>query len=401
MIKRAVKSCFLVPFLFLILTLLFGRFAVPRSYSVDTNYCQYVQGVLFKRGVIHGGPEHFQSLSVHLNCMINPFRTGYASKYPPGYSALIAVGFLVGADKYINPVCGALTVLLLLLIVREHYRDDRTMFWASILSLVSTYFLYMSAEFWNHPSALLSCTVMVWAAFAAAVRPWVRGVAIVLALVYCSLTRPLSSLAMTLFLGGLLALRLIRKKETKSASFVVMLSILCGTVGGAVALSVYNFLLTGDPLLSGYEALHGPRHNPGFHVDPYGRDFTVLEGLRDLLVRWRSMNSWLFMWPIPSLSLLGIWLISFKKWRAFDLVCALWIVAQSFIYCFMWSAGQVPEGPRFLYECLPACIILSARGLADVEELLGAGRRARVALVVAVLGLSGSGFYRLVAWASL
>jgi hypothetical protein len=117
------------------------------------------------------------------------------------------------------------------------------------------------------------------------------------------------------------------------------------------------------------------------------------------VIRWRSMNQWLFLWPIPSLSLFAFWFVMFKKWRRFDAVCLLWIVLQSVIYCFMWSAGQVPVGPRFLYECIPAILILSARGVALTEEVLGAGRQARIALMVCVAGLSACGFYRLIEWA--
>ena len=65
----------------------------------------------------------------------------------------------------------------------------------------------------------------------------------------------------------------------------------------------------------------------------------------------------------------------------------------------MWSAGQVPVGPRFLYEALPAILILSARGLSIVEEVLGAGKWGRVGLVACVVGLSLCGFSRYMEWA--
>jgi hypothetical protein len=113
------------------------------------------------------------------------------------------------------------------------------------------------------------------------------------------------------------------------------------------------------------------------------------------------MNHWLFMWPIPSLSLLVVWLVSFKKWQSFDAVCVLWISAQSVVYCLMWSAGQVQVGPRFLYEALPAILILSARGMSIVEEALGSGRRVRVASVVLIAGLSLYGLYGYLAWADV
>ena len=393
------RNYFLVSLLFFALTLVVGRLPIQEKYDLDTNYCQYTQGVLFTHGVIHGRSEHFQSLSVHLNCMVDPLRTGYASKYPPGYSGLIAIGLFLGADTLINPVCGAVTLWLMLLLLREHYGKGTTLFWGALLSLVSTYFIYMSAEFWNHPSALMSCTLIVWAAFQRTALGWGRAVVIILSLTYCSLTRPLSSIAMTVFLGSVVVVRWWCQPEARREASRLLGVTVLGALSGGVAFGTYNYFLTGDFFLSGYEALHGASHNPGFHVDPYGRHFTLWEGLKDLAVRWRSMNRWLFMWPIPSLSLFGVWLVSFKKWRSFDGVCALWIMVQSLIYCFMWSAGQVPVGPRFLYEALPAILILSARGLSIVEEALGAGKWGRVGLIACVVGLSLCGFSRYMEWA--
>jgi hypothetical protein len=51
--------------------------------------------------------------------MFDPFHTGYASKYPPGYSALIAAMIPLRATTLINPLCGAITLLLMLLIVQR------------------------------------------------------------------------------------------------------------------------------------------------------------------------------------------------------------------------------------------------------------------------------------------
>jgi hypothetical protein len=105
------------------------------------------------------------------------------------------------------------------------------------------------------------------------------------------------------------------------------------------------------------------------------------------------------MWPIPSLTLLAVWALAVKRWEPFDVVCVLWIAVQSLVYCFMWSAGQVQFGPRFLYEAMPAFLILSARGATILEEALGATTRARVILLTTVVALSAVGFSRYVAWA--
>jgi hypothetical protein len=50
-----------------------------------------------------------------------------------------------------------------------------------------------------------------------------------------------------------------------------------GMAGGGLALGLYNHALTGNFFTSGYEALHGAPHNPGFHIDPYGPLSRTLE----------------------------------------------------------------------------------------------------------------------------
>ena len=392
------KRPLLISLCFLIVTVGLSHLAIGTAFSLDTNYCQYLQGVLFSRGVIHGDATHFKGLSVHLTCMFDPFQTGYASKYPPGYSALIAMALPLRATTLINPICGAMTLLLTLLIVQRGYRDSGIFFWTVVLSFASIYFLHMSAESWNHPSALLACTVIVWAALQEPTRSRSSSLFIVLALIFCALTRPLSAVGMALFL---LVVALQRRWNTSPdivSSTRLITSATIGIVAGGVALGLYNHVLTGDFFTSGYEAMHGPPHNPGFHIDPYGRDFTLWAALMDLGSRWRSMNEWLFMWPIPSLTLLAIWAVVYKRWSRCDATLLLWIGAQSLIYCLMWSAGQVQFGPRFLYEALPACIILSARGMTTIEEMLGGTTKVRLLLLVSVGGLSTVGFIRYVEW---
>ena len=61
------RNYLLVSLLFFALTLVVGRLPIQEKYDLDTNYCQYTQGVLFTHGVIHGRSEHFQSLSIHLS----------------------------------------------------------------------------------------------------------------------------------------------------------------------------------------------------------------------------------------------------------------------------------------------------------------------------------------------
>lgn len=379
--------------IFLFVSLPWSLRAFPIEYSVDTNYCQYVQGRLFAQGVVWGGGKEFRGLSSVWNCMLNVPGKGSASKYPPGYSALIAAAGSLGSTRVINPLCGALTLTLVLLTVSRMYASRQMVGWVAALSFCAIYFLHMSAEFWNHPSALLACAAIVWSVSRERGRELSSALIVALAIVYCLLTRPLSGVAMVLFLG---VIGFLRWRKGDGVFVRLGMPGVCAgiaTLIGIALMGAYNQILTGDPFISGYEMLHGAPHNPGFHIDPYGRDFTPWAALKDLVVRWRSLDHWLFMWPIPSLTLMAVWLISYRRWMVADGLFACWIAVQSLVYCYMWSAGQVQFGPRFLYEALPAFIVLSARGAVILEESIARTRRAKLIFRALVAVFAASGLY--------
>jgi hypothetical protein len=201
---------------------------------------------------------------------------------------------------------------------------------------------------------------------------------------------------MAMFVSGVAGVRWRQRDETSLRPVAMAITVGVSVVLGVALLGYYNEALTGSFFVSGYESLHGSAHNPGFHIDPYGRDFTPSVALRDLAIRWRSLNKWLFMWPIPSLTLLGVWCLSYRKWKAADGLFVWWIVVQSFMYCFMWSAGQVQYGPRFLYEALPAVVILSARGAVILEEVFFTSPLRRLAFRTCVLSCGVWGFWHYV-----
>jgi hypothetical protein len=380
--------------MFLALSLWWSYQAFPEEYSVDTNYCQYAQGRLFAQGVVWGRGKEFRGLSSMWTCMLNVPLKGSASKYPPGYSGLITVAWSLGSTRVLNPLCGALTLALVMLTTMRVYGSRLVTGWFVALSFLSVYFVHMSAEFWNHPSALLACAAIVWSVSRERGREIPSFIAVGLAIVFCILTRPLSGIAMAIFVGGVGVARWKRGEGAFVRPVAMMVGAGASTVLGIVLLGAYNQILTGSAFVSGYEMLHGTPHNPGFHVDPYGRDFTPWAAVQDLLLRWRSLNVWLFMWPIPSLTLLAVWCLSYRRWVRGDWLFVWWLAVQSLVYCYMWSAGQVQYGPRFLYEALPAVVVLSARGAAILEETLLAGAFRRVIFRVLIVGCSAFGFWR-------
>jgi len=380
--------------MFYALSLWWSYQAFPEEYSVDTNYCQYAQGRLFAQGVVWGRGKEFRGISSMWNCMLSVPPKGGASKYPPGYSGLITIAWSLGSTRALNPLCGALTLVLVVLTVRRMYANRLVTGWVVALSFLSVYFVHMSAEFWNHPSALLACAAIVWSVSRERGKEVSSFITLGLALVFCMLTRPLSGIAMAIFLGGVGVTRWRQRDGECVRPIAMMVAAGASSVLGIVLLGAYNQILTGSVFISGYELLHGTPHNPGFHVDPYGRDFTPWAAMKDLFARWKSLNVWLFMWPIPSLTLLGVWCVSCRRWMRADGIFVWWLTVQSLVYCYMWSAGQVQFGPRFLYEALPAVVILSARGAAIIEESLLTNALHRAIFRCLIASCSVFGFWR-------
>jgi hypothetical protein len=337
---------------------------------------------------------------------VNGINNGrWYSDYPPGHPLMLALGVLVRAPRVINPLLGALTVVVIYCLGRELY-DDRTARVATVLASLSPFLVFMSSEFMNHSSALFF-TCLFLLCYAKAVRSvrvikWPSGQAesdsgrnaatamrnalfAGLALGMVINIRPYTALLIAIPFALDAGWRLFSEPRRYTGLFALMLA------GGALMLGAYlayNYLTTGNPLLSAYSLRYGSIHNVGLGVVP---EFTFLRAVQVTQLDLNALNRYLFEFPIPAL-LFVVLVWAAGRPTAWDyrlLAVPLCLVAG---YFFWWEHSLELFGPRREYEAFGVLALLSARGMRAlsifIRERLGLATSAdRVRIATANLML--------------
>lgn len=284
--------------------------------------------------------------------------------YPPGYPAILALGVLFSISWLINPLLGALTIVCIYLLGKELYDDSIAKF-SAILACTSSFFLFMSSEFASHTATLFFVTLVflcfVW--MVKKKRPLLSSVVCGVSLGVALLCRPYTTVLICIPIA--VAAIVARKKLSPRY-------ILIGTVPllvACLAFLAYNYVTTGHPLLLGYIALHGKGHYPGFHQDPWGNEFhTVVQGFKYVLGNLNALNYYLFEWPVPSLFFLCLFL-GYGKKRFWEWILVGWIGAL-LVGHFFYFFNKLDFGPRFVYESLPALILLTSKGVSLTMQFI-------------------------------
>ena len=318
--------------------------------------CLYMfQARLFSHGTLSAQippePHFFQNTLVILS-------DKWYTQFPPGYPAILALGVLLRMPWLVNPMLGALTIGGIYLIANELY-ENNTAKLSALLASTGGFFLFMSSEFLSHSSTLFFITVaflsFVW--MVKKKRPLVSSIACGTALGIAMLCRPYTTTWFCICMG--IAAIVMRKQLS-------IRYILIGTIpliAAGLAFLAYNAATTGHPLLFGYIAAHGKEHLPGFHQDPWMEDpHTIVQGLKYLIGNLNGLNYYLFEWPIPSLFFVALYL-AFGKKEEWEWILVGWIGALLIAQVFYFF-NEFALGPRFVYETLPASIILTSRGIA-------------------------------------
>jgi hypothetical protein len=331
---------------------------------IQDSQAQLFHARIFLRGQLVApsppGPAHF--LADHV--IVEP---AFYSQYPPGHTALLALGLLAGAPFLVNPLLGGIA-LLLLRRVGEAFYDRATGRRAALLALASPFVIGMSSEAMNHASALVLVLVGLLAiARTSTLGPRAAAWSALggLALGAVLLVRPVTVIALGLPLGALAVHRL-------RARPALLLPGLATAALGAALLLAFNAATNGDPLRMGYVVRWGPSHSLGFHASPWGTPHTPLRGLDHTLSNLVGASVFLFGGAFPALALvaLGTWRERGRlaTWALVGMpVCVL---ALYFFYFYQ----DLIFGPRYLYEASPALFLLAARGLVALSEEVVATR---------------------------
>jgi len=342
----------LAAILFLVSTLAFEQ----RPQLVDS-VIQLFQAKIFASGALAApapaGPEFFVTQHMIVGA------GGWYSQYPPGHSALLALGVLAGA-AWVVPILLSLGAAALLAGFARRAYDEATARLTLLLLVLAPFFWFMGASFMSHVSSLAGVCGFLYC-FAR----WENEERLALLAVAGAslggafLSRPVEALAVGAVFGAVLVAGAVRDRRWQPL-------VVCGA-GFLVVASLYlafNAATTGSPLRPGYIELWGSSHGLGFHESPWGERHTPAAGLRNAALDLSLLGVFLFEWPLPALWPLGIALAAGWLSRRWDLrlLAAFLVVPAANI--FYWHRDTF-LGPRFLHVTLAFVIPLTARALVE------------------------------------
>lgn len=309
----------------------------------------------------------------------------------PGWPGVLALGFAVGLPGAVNPLLGALSLLVLAALLARSGLDGPTRAAALWLLAVSPFFLFMSGSYMAHPVSLLLFLVLAWAVMRWLERPGWGAVAVAGGALGLNLiVRPIDAAVTAAPFCALLLTR--GRRGWAAAAGIGALAMV-----GAGLLLAYNRALTGDPLVFPQELyfsqrfpglafglgfgdnmgspLHGPEW-PGYHLGdaPRVTAHRLIELLRDVHAA---------PWVLLAAVFAGV---AERRRRGFALLAAS-SAALLAIFAAHFYHG-IAYGSRHYYLMLP--FLVTALALPVGRGLVAGGapaRRARAALL-ALLVLS-------------
>jgi len=333
-----------------------------RPHNVDS-VAQMFQARIFTSGRFllpsFEHPEFFSTLNT-----IND-SSGWYSQYPPGHSAILAFGLLLGIEKFLPALLSFGSVIFFYLFMKNMF-DSRSAQVALLLSVVCPFFLFMGAGYMNHVSALFFISAAYyffskWYLFGKHVDIFVGGV--MFGGVF--LSRPLDAFALGLPLALIIISRIIRKK----ASWITIPFGLLGFMPFVGLFLAYNQRTTGNAFLTGYTKLWGEQHGLGFHTNPWGIQHTPLVGFRNQLTDLSLLGEFLFEWPIPSLLPIAFFFLFARKLSNEDKTLILSFLMLPCVYFFYWHRDAY-FGPRFFYSGVLFLVAITARSVVWMHEEL-------------------------------
>jgi hypothetical protein len=291
------------------------------------------------------------------------------SQFPPGFAALLALGFLVGAGWLIPPLCGGLAVYGLYRLLRANGEAGRTALAMSALFGLGPWFAVNAASWMSHvPTVafiLLGSAALVRAMDVERVS-WAHGALAGAALGFAVMIRPLEGVAFGLPATVWVASRAWRSPPVRRA--------LAGFAGGgllaALLLMAYNQAQQGSPTLFGFELQWGAEHGLGFHEAPWGPPHTLARGIQLMNGYLLGLQLLYFDAPAPSAVLALAALLLVRRLEGLDRYllagCALVLLG----YVSFWGEGH-DLGPRYLLPLAPIVAIWTVRFGAVLADRTG------------------------------
>lgn len=291
--------------------------------------------------------------------------SGWYSQYPFGHTLLLAFGVLARAPWLINPIEGALTVIVVYFLARRLY-GERVGRIAGVLALTAPFLLFMSASHMNHSTTALFGVLFLLFYVRLPDRGWGNAVLCGLSFGVVVATRPATAVGLAIPVIVHAVVRVVRSPRVTGRMALVLL-------GAAVPfglLLVFNWQTTGSPLLFAYAVKHGPDHTIGFGREIWGMVHTPGRGLVHFVNNLAGLNISLFRWPFPALAL-PLLLFAVGRRRGWEWVLLATPFSLAGVHLFYFWQSFSHSGPRLVFESVPALVILTALALDRLPSRLG------------------------------
>jgi hypothetical protein len=330
---------------------------------------QLVQARYFSSGRL-AGPKLPDPAFWQFQFMV-PTATGWVSQYPPGFAALLALGWKVGLAWLAGPVLLGLAVYLTCGVAERLYPEDPvTARTGSGLMAVSFFLAFHAGAYMNHSLATALAAMALFASLRAVDGSWSWALLTGAAVGAIFATRPL--VAVTL---GFVATVVVWAQEPERSAFTArewmwrLAGAACGAAPFVIAVLAYNARLFGSPWRFGYIAAAGSAQGLGFHLDPWGNPYGLPEALGYTSADLLGLSLDLLQTPLPAVVVVGIFLLRADRLRLGTRLAAWWALLPVLANALYWH-HDLFMGPRMLYEAAPGwCLLLAAAALGLIRDL--------------------------------
>ena len=334
------------------------------------------------------------------SCFTVPFVIDFQGirfgKYPLGYPVILAAGLKLGTRHLVNPILSGFSLWLMYLLIKK-VTDEKSALLASLLTLVSPFFLMNSSNLLSHAWSLFLSAGLANAwldtVSPAPRRPRLSAAVAALCLGALALTRPLTALGVALPFGvhGLYILAMGNRSTRLRVAGIGLLAAMIASLH-----LLWQFALTGNALLNPY-TLWWEKDALGFgsQVGYQPGGYHLGDVFVNMATSLRTGASDLFGWPYLSWIFLPFGVAALRRNKPALLVSSVFL-SLVLAYTLYWSASWL-YGPRYYYEGLFSLTLLSAAGIRSLanrggnSQLLRVGefilsrRSALMAALVAVL----------------
>ncbi len=355
---------------------------------ITTDENSYVfQAYNFAEGRIARPLPPFRDFFRH-EMMIMDEDAGWLSRYPPGHSAWLTPGALLGWPRFMVFLAAGLSTWVMLGIATSL---GVPMVIMGVMLLLSPYFLFMHGTLYSHSSGFLAAALMLFGYLRWKQKSWLAAAAGAgLAWAWLFLNRSFTAMLIAAPFGLDALDTLFRNRTWKTLGGVALFA-LSAALGGSLYFW-YNYAAVGDPFLSTYlfyepsEGLgFGPRHTQGIVYH-----HTLMKGIVNTAGNLHLLNGWLFGWPCSLIvATVLCWIGWRKRWSPL-LISATLLVWLG--YLFFWFEGIPDTGPIYYFESLPFILAATSLGLTRVKAWAAKYRLSRHAawlLLILCVGLTG------------